>query len=178
MTTVEDASALLHPPAKRSLLDRPRSTTGVWSWFTTVDHKKIAVMYGATAMFFFLVGGVEALFIRLQLAQPNGTILSAARYNELFTMHGTTMVFLMGMPLAAAFGNYFLPLMIGARDVAFPRLNMFGYWVFLFGGMFLYSSFLFGGAPTAAGSATRRSRAHQCRRASCPVGGPTSGPWA
>jgi cytochrome c oxidase subunit I len=147
MTTVEDATALLHPPVKRSILDRPRSTTGAWSWFTTVDHKKIAIMYGATAMFFFLVGGIEALMIRLQLAQPNGTILSAARYNEFFTMHGTTMVFLMGMPLAAAFGNYFLPLMIGARDVAFPRLNMFGYWVFLLGGAFIYSSFVLGGAP-------------------------------
>jgi cytochrome c oxidase subunit 1 len=103
MTTVEDAGALVHAPVKRGLLDRPRSTTGPWSWFTTVDHKKIAIMYGTTAMFFFLVGGIEALFIRLQLAQPNGTILSAARYNEFFTMHGTTMVFLMGMPLAAAF---------------------------------------------------------------------------
>ena len=76
------------------------------SWFTTVDHKKIAIMYGTTAIFFFLVGGIEALFIRLQLAQPNGTILTAARYNEFFTMHGTTMVFLLGMPIAAAFGNY------------------------------------------------------------------------
>ena len=147
MTTVEDASSLFQAPVKRSILDRPRETTGVWSWFTTVDHKKIAVLYGATAMFFFLVGGIEALLIRLQLAQPNGTVLSAARYNEFFTMHGTTMVFLMGMPLAAAFGNYFLPLMIGARDVAFPRLNMFGYWVFLFGGIFIYSSFALGGAP-------------------------------
>jgi cytochrome c oxidase subunit 1 len=147
MTTVEDASALLHPPVKRSVLDRPRATTGFWSWFTTVDHKKIAIMYGTTAMFFLLVGGVEALLIRVQLAQPNGTVLSAARYNEFFTMHGTTMVFLVGMPLAAAFGNYFLPLMIGARDVAFPRLNMFGYWVFLFGGIFIYSSFGLGGAP-------------------------------
>ena len=147
MTTVEDAHAFVEAPAKRSILDRPRSTTGWWSWFTTVDHKKIAILYGATALFFFLVGGIEALFVRLQLAQPDGTILSAARYNEFFTMHGTTMVFLMGMPLAAAFGNYFLPLMIGARDVAFPRLNMFGYWIFLLGGIFIYSSFLFGGAP-------------------------------
>jgi len=147
MTTVEDASALIQAPVKRSLLDRPQSTNGAWSWFTTVDHKKIAIMYGTTAMFFFLVGGIEALMIRVQLAQPNGTFLSAARYNEFFTMHGTTMVFLMGMPLAAAFGNYFIPLMIGARDVAFPRLNMFGYWVFLFGGIFMYSSFVLGGAP-------------------------------
>src|SRR3954470_12575237 len=148
MTTVEDASALLvPPPVKRSILDRPRRTTGVWSWFTTVDHKKIAILYAATAMFFLVVGGVEALLIRVQLAQPDGTVLSAARYNEFFTMHGTTMVFLMGMPLASAFGNYLLPLMIGARDVAFPRLNMFGYWVFLFGGIFIYSGFVFGGAP-------------------------------
>src|SRR4051794_31120421 len=146
MTTVEDAHALVEAP-KRTILDRPRSTTGVWSWFTTVDHKKIAILYGFTAMFFFVVGGIEALFVRLQLAQADGTVLSAARYNEFFTMHGTTMVFLMGMPLAAAFGNYFLPLMIGARDVAFPRLNMFGYWVFLLGGIFIYSSFALGGAP-------------------------------
>jgi cytochrome c oxidase subunit I len=147
MTTVEDTAALVNVPVRTRILERPRSTTGPWSWFTTVDHKKIAIMYATTALFFFVVGGIEALLIRLQLAAPDGTILSAARYNEFFTLHGTTMVFLMGMPLAAAFGNYFLPLMIGARDVAFPRLNMFGYWVFLFGGIFLYSGFLFGGAP-------------------------------
>src|SRR5207244_10101971 len=147
MTTVEDAAAVVRPPVRTRILERPRATTGPWSWFTTVDHKKIAIMYATTAMLFFLLGGIEALAIRLQLAAPNGTILSAARYNEFFTMHGTTMVFLMGMPLASAFGNYFLPLMIGARDVAFPRLNMFGYWVFLFGGIFVYSGFIFGGAP-------------------------------
>jgi cytochrome c oxidase subunit I len=131
------------------LLARPRATTGVWSWFTTPDHKKIAIMYGTTAIAFFIAGGVEALLIRVQLARPNGTLLSAGAYNQLFTMHGTTMVFLLGMPIAAAFGNYLIPLMIGARDVAFPRLNIFGYWVFLFGGLFLYSSFIpgMGGAP-------------------------------
>ena len=96
---------------------------------------------------FFVLGGVEALLIRLQLAGPNGTVLTAAQYNTMFTMHGTTMVFLVGMPLAVAFGNYFIPLQIGARDVAFPRLNMFGYWVVLFGGLFMYSSFFLGGAP-------------------------------
>ncbi len=148
MTTVEDAHALVKaPPLRTRLTQRPRTTTGPFSWITTVDHKKIAIMYGALALFFFLVGGIEALFIRLQLAQPNGTILSAARYNEFFTMHGTTMVFLMGMPLAAAFGNYLVPLMIGARDVAFPRLNMLGFWIFAFGGIFIYSSFGLGGAP-------------------------------
>jgi cytochrome c oxidase subunit 1 len=149
MTTVEDAPAVVQAPERHHprILDRPRETTGKFSWVTTVDHKKIAIMYATLALCFFVVGGIEALFIRLQLAQPNGTILSAARYNEFFTMHGTTMVFLLGMPIAAAFGNYLVPLMIGARDVAFPRLNMLGFWIFAFGGIFLYSSFALGGAP-------------------------------
>ena len=128
-------------------LRRPKTTTGFWSWFTTVDHKKIGILYGATALVFLVFGGVEALLIRLQLAGPNGTVLTAAQYNTMFTMHGTTMVFLVGMPMAVAFGNYFIPLQIGARDVAFPRLNMFGYWVVLAGGLFIYSSFFLGGAP-------------------------------
>jgi cytochrome c oxidase subunit 1 len=135
------------PARQARFLDRPRSTTGVWSWFTTIDHKKIAILYGSTAIMFFLAGGIEVLLIRIQLAQPNSTFLTASAYNQLFTMHGTTMVFLLGMPIAAAFGNYLVPLMIGARDVAFPRLNMLGYWIFLFGGLFIYSSFIFGGAP-------------------------------
>jgi cytochrome c oxidase subunit I len=148
MTTVEDAPAVVHAPERHArILERPKATTGKFSWVTTVDHKKIAIMYATLALCFFVVGGIEALFIRLQLAQPNGTILSAARYNEFFTMHGTTMVFLLGMPIAAAFGNYLVPLMIGARDVAFPRLNMLGFWVFALGGLFLYSSFALGGAP-------------------------------
>ena len=96
---------------------------------------------------FFVLGGVEALLIRLQLLGANGTVLTAGQYNQLFTMHGTTMVFLLGMPLAVGFGNYFVPLMIGAHDVAFPRINMFGYWVVLLGGIFIYSSFFLGGAP-------------------------------
>jgi cytochrome c oxidase subunit 1 len=146
MTTFEDVAAL-QPVHRIRFLERPKATTGIWSWFTTVDHKKIAIMYGTTAIVFFMAGGIEALLIRLQLARPDGTILTANQYNQLFTMHGTTMVFLLGMPLAAAFGNYLIPLMIGARDVAFPRLNMLGYWIFLFGGIFLYSSFFLGGAP-------------------------------
>jgi cytochrome c oxidase subunit 1 len=134
-------------PPRPLILRRPKSTTGFWSWFTTIDHKKIAILYGATALVFFVIAGVEALLIRLQLAGPNGTVLTASQYNTMFTMHGTTMVFLVGMPMAVAFGNYFIPLQIGARDVAFPRLNMFGYWVVLFGGLFIYSGFLLGGAP-------------------------------
>src|SRR6266576_3729239 len=117
MTTVEDATAVVHAPEKHiRILERPRATTGKFSWVTTVDHKKIAIMYATLALAFFVVGGIEALFIRLQLAQPDGTILSAARYNEFFTMHGTTMVFLLGMPIAAAFGNFLVPLLGGAPD--------------------------------------------------------------
>jgi cytochrome c oxidase subunit I len=126
---------------------RPSATHGLVGWLTTVDHKRIGILYGITALGFFLIGGMEALLIRLQLARPNGHILTASQYNQLFTMHGITMIFLVVMPLGAAFFNYMIPLMIGARDVAFPRLNAFSYWVFLAGGLFIYSSFLFGNAP-------------------------------
>ncbi|CAN5628462.1 cytochrome c oxidase subunit I [soil metagenome] len=124
---------------------RPGDAKGWRSWVTTVDHKKIGIMYGAAALFFFLIGGSEALLIRLQLAQPNGKLLSADLYNQVYTMHGTTMIFLVVMPIGAAFMNYLLPLQIGARDVAFPRLNALSFWVFLFGGIVLNSSWLLGG---------------------------------
>src|ERR687895_420902 len=132
---------------REGVLRRPMATTGFWSWFTTIDHKKIGILYGATALVFFLVGGIEALLIRAQLAGPDGTLLDADQYNQIFTMHGVTMVFLFVMPMSSAFFNYFIPLMIGARDVAFPRLNAYSYWAFLFGGLFLYSSFFLGEAP-------------------------------
>ena len=135
------------PASGRGLLRRPAAITGFWSWFTTVDHKKIGILYGVVAFTFFIVGGLEALLIRAQLYQPDGTLLNADQYNQIFTMHGLTMVFLFVMPMSAAFFNYFIPLMIGARDVAFPRLNAFSFWVFLLGGMFLYSSVFLGGAP-------------------------------
>ena len=125
---------------------RPVAASGWRSWVFTVDHKKIGIMYGAAALFFFCVGGVEALAIRTQLAQPNNTFLSAGLYNEMFTMHGTTMIFLFVMPMAAAWSNYLVPLQIGARDVAFPRINAFGFWCFLFGGIFLNTSWIMGGA--------------------------------
>lgn len=131
-------------PARVDPLRRPAATSGLWSWFTTIDHKKIGILYGASALLFFVIAGIEALLIRLQLMAPNGQVLTAGQYNAMFTMHGTTMVFLVGMPMAVAFGNYLIPLMIGARDVAFPRMNMFGYWVFLFGGLFVYSSIFTG----------------------------------
>jgi cytochrome c oxidase subunit 1 len=142
-----ERAKVVTPVEALGVFARPTSDTGWRSWITTVDHKKIGLLYGATALFFFVVGGCEALLIRLQLARPNGTILSAQTYNELFTMHGTTMVFLFIMPMAAAFSNYFIPLQIGARDVAFPRLNAFSYWCFLFGGIFLNLSWFLGGAP-------------------------------
>ena len=123
--------------------------SGLWSWITTVDHKRIGILYGATAFLFFLMGGLEAMLIRWQLARPDNTFVTPEFYNELFTMHGTTMIFLAVMPLSAAFFNFFIPLQIGARDVAFPRLNAFSYWVFLLGGLWLNSSFLFHAAPNA-----------------------------
>jgi cytochrome c oxidase subunit I len=124
---------------------RPRATTGWRSWLTTVDHKRIGVMYGAAALFFFTLGGIEALLIRLQLTAPEGSLYSAELYNQLFTMHGVTMIFLVVMPFGAAFMNYLMPLQIGARDVAFPRLNAFSFWVFLAGGLFLNTSWFLGG---------------------------------
>ena len=139
------ATAAIRP---RGILRRPTASTGVWSWLTTVDHKKIGILYCATAFLFFLVGGVEALVIRSQLARPDGTVVSADLYNQIFTMHGITMIFLVVMPLGVGIMNYMIPLMIGARDVAFPRLNAFSYWLFLFGGLFIYSSFILGGAPS------------------------------
>jgi cytochrome c oxidase subunit 1 len=126
---------------------RPQSTTGWKSWLTTVDHKRIGIMYGASALLFFVMGGIEALLIRMQLAGPEQGLYSAELYNQLFTMHGVTMIFLVVMPLGAAFMNYLLPLQIGARDVAFPRLNAFSFWTFLAGGMFLNTSWLMGGSP-------------------------------
>ena len=115
--------------------------------FTTVDHKKIGLLYGVTALIWFVVGGVEALLMRIQLARPENTFLTADTYNQLFTMHGTTMVFLVGMPIAVALFNFIVPLQIGARDVAFPRLNALSYWIFLFGSLFMNFSFLLGQAP-------------------------------
>ncbi|HEU0013282.1 MAG TPA: cytochrome c oxidase subunit I [Longimicrobium sp.] len=129
--------------------------TGIWSWITTVDHKRIGILYGVTSFFFFLVAGVEALLIRVQLAVPNNDFLSAELYNQLFTMHALTMIFGALMPLTAAFFNYIVPLQIGARDVAFPRLNALSYWVYLFGSIFLNVGFmlpLFGGDAQAPNS--------------------------
>ena len=123
-------------------------STRLWSWIITTDHKRIGILYGATAFVFLLIGGLEAMLIRWQLMKPDNDFVSAETFNELFTMHGTTMIFLALMPLSAAFFNFIIPLQIGARDVAFPRLNAFSYWVFLLGGLFLNASFLVGAVPS------------------------------
>jgi cytochrome c oxidase subunit 1/cytochrome c oxidase subunit I+III len=120
---------------------------GLLSWVKTTDHKRIGILYICTSAIFFLIGGIEALFIRLQLATPQGHILSPEVYNQLFTMHGVTMIFLVVMPILVGFANYFLPLQIGYRDMAFPRLNAMSYWLFLFGGLTLYFSVFQGQMP-------------------------------
>jgi cytochrome c oxidase subunit 1/cytochrome c oxidase subunit I+III len=117
------------------------------AWLSTVDHKRIGILYMVTALAFFVVAGIEALYIRLQLAVPNNTFLLPDTYNMVFTMHGTTMIFLVAMPMLFGLANYIVPLQIGARDMAFPRLNAFGFWLVPFGGMLLHFSFLAGGAP-------------------------------
>jgi cytochrome c oxidase subunit I len=128
-------------------VDRPRR--GWTQWLTTTDHKKIGIMYLVTVLVFFVIGGVEALLMRIQLGTPENTFLTPEKYNEIFTLHGTTMIFLVIVPVWAGFANYFIPLMIGARDVAFPRLNAWSYWMFLFGGLALYGSLFF--TPPEAG---------------------------
>ncbi len=121
----------------------------IWSWIVSTNHKSIGLNYIISGVIFFALGGFEALLLRIQLARPNNTLLSADAFNQLFTMHGTTMVFLFAMPMLIGFGNYLVPLMIGARDMVFPRLNALSYWLFLAGGLLMYSSFLLGGAPDA-----------------------------
>ena len=131
------------------VIARPTGYTGLWGWITTVDHKRIGVLYGVTAFIMFLIAGLEAGAIRAQLAQPDSTLMGPETFNRLFTMHATAMVFMVIMPLSASFFNFVVPLAIGARDVAFPRLNAFSYWVFLFGTLLMHASFLVGQVPDA-----------------------------
>jgi cytochrome c oxidase subunit 1 len=123
--------------------------TGIRGWFTDTDHKVIAMRYIKTAFVFFLLGGVEAALMRIQLALPNNHFLSPDKYNQIFTVHGTTMMFLFAVPIVTAMGIYLVPLMVGARDVAFPRLNLFGYFIYLIGGIFLYAGFFLNTGPDA-----------------------------
>jgi cytochrome c oxidase subunit 1 len=128
---------------------KPRTSKRWIDWVTTTDHKKIGIMYLVATFVFFMLGGVEALLMRLQLAQPGNTLLSGERYNELLTLHGTTMIFLFVVPVMAGFGNYFVPLMIGARDMAFPRLNALSFWLLITGGIVFYCTLFFN--PPEAG---------------------------
>ena len=121
----------------------------LWDWLTTVDHKKIGILYLLGGGFFFIVGGIEAMIIRLQLLTPNNDLVSAGIFNQIITMHGTTMIFLAAMPILIGFMNVVMPLQIGARDVAFPFLNSLGFWMFMFGGIFLNLSWFFGQVPDA-----------------------------
>src|SRR5271154_48828 len=122
-------------------------------WVVTVDHKKLGLMYAITALLFFVVAGILAAVMRAQLAIPNNTLIEPSTLNRLFTVHGTTMVFFVGMPFFAALANYLVPLMIGARDMAFPRLNAFGFWITLFGAILLYSSYIAGEGLAGHGTA-------------------------
>ncbi len=124
-----------------------KSVNGILQWISSVDHKQIGIMYLFTALFFFVVGFTEALIMRIQLAQPQMSFLSPELYNQIFTMHGTTMIFLVLTPMLVGLATYLVPLMIGANEMAFPRLNAFSFWMLLFGGILLYFSFLAGGAP-------------------------------
>ena len=121
------------------------------SWLMTTDHKRIGVLYISTSLLFFIGGGVLALLMRSQLATANEHFITRDRYDELFTIHGTAMVFLVVVPILAGFGNFLVPLMIGARDMAFPRLNAMSYWFFLFGGVTLFLSFFAAGGAAKCG---------------------------
>lgn len=125
------------------------SGSGLWSWLSVVDHKRIGILYLCTSAFFFTIGGFEAMLMRIQLMAPNNHFVTPETFNQLFTMHGTTMIFLAVMPALIGYINCIVPLQIGARDVAYPRLNALSYWLFLAGGLFLNSSWLLGGAPDA-----------------------------
>jgi cytochrome c oxidase subunit I len=127
----------------------PKEDVGFWSWFSTVDHKKLGILYIVFSMFFFIVAGMEALLIRLELAAPGRQLLSAQFYNQLFTMHGTSMIFLFVIPILTGFGNYFMPLQIGAADIAFPRVNALGLWVLVAGGIIMYASPILATFPDA-----------------------------
>src|SRR3984885_7264695 len=131
--------------ARAGLLTPAQREHWKMSWLSTVDHKRIGILYMVTGLVFFIVGGIEALFIRLQLAVPNNTLLHPDTFNMLFTMHGTTMIFLVAMPALFGLANYFVPLQIGARDMAFPRLNAFSFCLLPLGGILLHFSFPPGG---------------------------------
>src|ERR1700688_2872598 len=124
-------------------------------WVTTVDHKRLGILYIVYALVFLIIGGIEAAIMRVQLIRPHNDFVSPQVFNRLFTMHGTTMIFFVVMPMLFGFANYLVPLMIGARDMAFPRLNAFSFWMTAFGGLLLYFSFIGGNGLYGAGTAPR-----------------------
>ena len=139
---------------------------GLLGWISTVDHKEIGLRYIVTAFVFLIAGGLEALVMRVQLARPNQALLTPEQYDELFSMHGITMIFLYASPVLSGFSNYLFPLVLGARDMAFPRLNAFSYWVYLAAGLFIYASLARGRrARTTAGSTTSPTRCGNTTRA-------------
>ena len=141
---VDDDPRLAPDAVKRECQELERTwhePRGLYGWFTHVDHKSIGRRFLVTAFVFFALGGIEAALMRLQLSRPDNNILGPDLYNQIFTTHGTTMMFLFAVPVMLALGIYFVPLMVGARNIAFPRMVAFGYWMFLFGGIFLYSMF-------------------------------------
>jgi cytochrome c oxidase subunit I len=141
--SIEDSAINARPRPQVSVRSVTPEARGWTSWITTTDHKRIGILYLYTTFLFFIIGGVEALLIRLQLGAPDNTFLTPEKYNQLFTLHGTTMIFLFVIPIFAGFANYVVPLMIGARDMAFPRINAWSYWMLLFGGLVLYGSLFF-----------------------------------
>ncbi|MDB5441510.1 MAG: cytochrome oxidase, partial [Caulobacteraceae bacterium] len=155
MTPVDPAPALadgdrdLHQRLSRTWSSPP----GLWGVLTTVDPKRIGLRYILTAFGFFAIGGLLALVMRLQLASPDNSLVGPDRYNQLFSMHGTTMMFLFAVPIMEAMAVYLVPLMIGARSVAFPRLNAFSYWIYLFGGVMIVVAFAINIGPEAGWTA-------------------------
>ena len=147
-TETVPAGAPDHPEDLEEQLEEAwEESPGIPGFFATVDHKRLGIRYIVTAFIFFFLAGIQALFLRAQLARPDAGVISPQTYNELFTMHGTTMIFLFNTPVLAGFANYLLPLQLGARDLAFPRLNAFSYWIFVLAGLFMYSSYALGSPP-------------------------------
>jgi cytochrome c oxidase subunit 1 len=149
MSELRDGPDLTGAELDARLADVWRDKPGLLGWITTVDHKRVGRRYIATAFVFLLLGGVLALLMRLQLARPESGLIGADRYNQIFSMHGTTMMFLFAVPVMEAMAVYLVPLMMGTRNIAFPRLNAFSYWIYLFGGIFLWVAFLMNVGPEA-----------------------------
>src|SRR5246500_4946935 len=147
------AAPTITTPISSEVTIRLPVATRLHEWVTTVDHKRLGIMYVAYALVFLVIGGIEATVMRIQLVTAHNDFVSPQVFNRLFTMHGTTMIFFVAMPMVFGFGNYLVPLMIGARDMAFPRLNAFSFWISAFGGLLMYFSYLGGDGLYGAGSA-------------------------